>query len=93
MFKDDPEGGPAFPTIELRTTDTHDIVQPARQGMSLRDYIAVHVKVSRREVCDLLLDPSQPWKHLSDEAACEGEAKLRYMKADAMLKVRGQDNG
>lgn len=37
---DESTGGPAFPAMEVRTSDTQDLVANASQGMTLRDWFA-----------------------------------------------------
>lgn len=71
-------GGPAFPSMEIRTEDTQDIVHGASQGMTLRDHFAAKALPSIMQ---------NSGGHLAD-LHLDRYATIAYRMADAMLKVR-----
>lgn len=92
-------GIPAFPQTSidrgcgLETADSYGL-----GGMDLRDYFAAHVSVSddyAQSIKEALVGracpswASQKLEYLAFEA--EFEARLRGLKADAMLKERQRD--
>ena len=89
------DGGPAFARPSVEITDNER--NYGQTGMSLRDYFAAHETLS--DCLDaasnfwsvILGRPMTSWQenpseYISDE--CEARAKLRLMRADAMLKAR-----
>jgi hypothetical protein len=91
IFDDEIAGGPALPCLEIRTHDTGDIVQNADQGISKRDFFAAQVdgRMSIRTALAIMNATVVPVGEI--EAAlwwAEAEARIRYMRADAMMKVR-----
>lgn len=76
MFDTDKTGGPAFPSMEVRTADTGDLVANASQGMTIRDYFACHAMTG------LLAMQSSP--HLG--GACRNAAYYGHGRADLMAK-------
>lgn len=94
--KDD--GGGAFPSPGVVLNfDRNEHQQGAYEGMSLRDYFAIHANESA--ISSLGLDHYIEWNNARLEQ-CEGEevadyvgpsdASLRYQYADAMLAARGE---
>ena len=95
MSKQD-NGGPAFPFVEPDTSCN------VNEGMTLRDYFAAKADISKdidddgcitpRLAFSLMECASPPsWDDNYFEARlwwAEAEARLRYLKADAMLKAR-----
>ena len=65
-----------------------------RGGMSLRDYFAVHVSITRDNLQSDLMKfvlndtPPPPMTYKAALWDIEAEARIRYLKADAMLAAR-----
>ncbi len=87
-MKQDNDGGPAFPSGELKFDDG-DCKTAIHNGMSLRDWFAGQALVG------LAADDDQPMELRKDETADEarrrvwsGVAKVAYIIADAMIAAR-----
>ena len=87
------DGGPAFPTDEL-----HDSVNwcggfrhlPGSQGMSLRDYFAVHADEWDLSHQAEVIRSNQLKNNEPGVLPDDWRIKARYMHADAMLKERSK---
>jgi hypothetical protein len=94
ILDDEIAGGPAHPCPEVRTHDTGDIVQNADQGVTKRDWFAANLTgvLSVRTARALMGDVPAPTANALEEITwwAEAEARHRYIKADAMMKVRTQ---
>ena len=90
-------GGPAFPTAGFTAPNGHCFYPT--DGASLLDYMAVHAQVPvEADGCipealalAVMGDPAPDW--FADRGAAlawwfTAEARVRYMKAQAMLNVR-----
>lgn len=83
-------GGPAFPTTAGQVVYSH--------GMTLRDWFAGQARINEDELslplAEKLMKGSAPNWQADPIAAtiwwAQAEAKLRYIRADAMLAARGQ---
>ncbi len=86
-------GGPAFP---FQANDASN-VKMQTNGMTLRDYFAIHADVSKFEFGRLedaarllgMSVPDQIDMAALMEFGLKAQAKLRYMVADAMIAARG----
>lgn len=96
-------GGPAFPLSRAATrwiADSwddgvfkagHNELDPAKCGLSLRDYFATHVQVEDmpNRLVFLLMGTEIPQDELERAKwIAEAEGRYRYFKADAMLRAR-----
>lgn len=86
------DGGPAFPTGEKIDNSGH-IERYMVGGMTLRDYFAANlaseVTISDKEIAETLVGREWPSSDIEViQFAFDLDARLRYMKADAMLRAR-----
>lgn len=95
------DGGPAFPC------PSDDAYTRDMTGMSLRDYFAAHETLSDLELpesafpFELLVElagpmpPGMEYENTIEKAIWDSKwrSALKYMRADAMLKARNQQNG
>lgn len=89
--------GPAFPVLHVYTDRDGEVDSRSDEGMSLRDYFAVHADIGDVDQLTMttgvrLLGRNCPLMQ-ADTKAClewwaEYRARLRYIEADAMLKER-----
>ena len=91
IFDDARTGGPAYPAMEVRAVDTGDIVANADQGLTKLDLFAIHVdgrlsKETAMTLMNVTKVPTDPIESIQFWAAAE--AKLRYVKAAAMMDAR-----
>lgn len=85
------DGGCAFPSPGLAyATDGR---QEQRDGMSLRDYFAAHVFVTREEIETRFEAMHGVDAEMISADARTAEAQVRYLKADVMLAERSKTNG
>jgi hypothetical protein len=87
-------GGPAFPA-EVWAPDG---VPEHSEGMTLRDYMAVHIKihddVKTQAYEGVMGQPFPSYAQSIDRVRwmAEAEAKLRYLKADAIASKQGANH-
>jgi hypothetical protein len=89
-------GGPAFPGETVVRTGVHSTTRVNNSGMSLRDYAAIHAHIASDELSVSIAEALMGGKVISyvqDPIAAVkwwaiAEAKLRIIKADAMLSAR-----
>ena len=91
------DGGPAFPRagFDIDMGSQSDAYTEPQHGMTLRDYAAIHLNFDEDDypstvgACAKVLGITEgEYKKLGTGAWMSVEAKMRYQKADAMLKAR-----
>ncbi|RQS39802.1 hypothetical protein DIE01_16455 [Burkholderia sp. Bp8990] len=79
--------------MEVRTHDTGDIVRNADQGVTKRDWFAVHMPAEvTMKIAVALMGGKPPFDDPIAEVAwwMAAEAKYRYARADAMMQERSK---
>lgn len=97
------DGGPAFPKTG-RVSSENRRVEDGQVGMTLRDYFAAHASITVDIEADGCINDRLAWNLMDRKAPswdsdylaareywAEAEARLRYMKADAMIAARGAE--
>ena len=87
------DGGPAFANM---TANSCGPVNPRREGMSLRDYAAIHADIDGYKFTSMSMaaafagmpDPGREDLIAQFEVSAACVARMRYMLADAMLAAR-----
>ena len=88
----DNKNTPAFPVLELKQLGDKMLLDCTGAGVSKREWMAAHIDVSSEmenssiAFIEALMGKRPPSGHLENHAYwTEAEAKLRVMKADALL--------
>ena len=79
------QGGFAFPTPEIRAPNG-SVLSAGQDGMSLRDYFAIHADVPWNAVIETLSLRGNDRPTIREMVAYR--AQLKYIEADEMLKAR-----
>ena len=90
------DGGPAFARSAAWSPGYQPTVSSSQKGMTLRDFLAASVSFVEDDFPNTLFAEQLLGKTSPEDTAgrfefwLDVEAKIRYMKADAMLKAREQ---
>lgn len=81
MTTEQNNGGPAFPFVDSASPHEH-------QGMSLRDYFAVHASAEDLKTQENIMRENQRKQYGVAVLPDNWTSVARYMHADAMLEAR-----